>query len=161
MVGINKQEFGWLLPLIMGYPLSLGKLDQKTATSLLRKSSPFLNVPEDVIPAVIKEYLGGGEDLVQNRDRFVDLIRDVLCAVPSVIVARHHRDAGAPVYMYEFQYRPSFSSDLKPENVTGDHGDELFSVFGAPFTKGGASSEEINVSKTVMKFWGNFAWTGT
>ncbi|XP_049999673.1 liver carboxylesterase 1-like isoform X1 [Alexandromys fortis] len=160
MVGINKQEFGWLLPLIMGYPLSSGKLDQKTATSLLRKSSPFLNVPEDVIPAAIKEYLGGAEDLVQNRDRFVDLIGDVLFAVPSVIVARHHRDAGAPVYMYEFQYHPSFSSDLKPEMVTGDHGDELFSVFGAPFTKGGASSEEINVSKMVMKFWGNFAWNG-
>lgn len=41
--------------------------------------------------------------------------------------------------MYEFQYRPSFSSDLKPEMVTGDHGDELFSVFGAPFTKGNGS----------------------
>nr|XP_048301469.1 liver carboxylesterase 1-like [Myodes glareolus] len=144
----------------MGYPLSAGKLDQKTATSLLRKSSPFLNVPEEVIPAVIKEYLGGAEDIVKNRDLFVDLIGDVLFAVPSVIVARHYRDAGAPVYMYEFQYHPSFSSDLKPETVMGDHGDELFSVFGAPFTKGGASSEEINISKMMMKFWGNFARNG-
>lgn len=48
-------------------------------------------------------------------------------------------DAGAPVYMYEFQYHPSFSSDLKPGMVMGDHGDELFSVFGAPFTKGNSS----------------------
>ncbi|XP_036043562.1 liver carboxylesterase 1-like [Onychomys torridus] len=160
LVGINKQEFGWLLPLIMGYPLSAGKLDQKTATSLLRKSSPYLNVPEDVIPAAIKKYLGGAEDPVKNKDLFVDLIGDVLFAVPSVIVARHHRDAGAPVYMYEFQYHPSFSSDLKPGMVMGDHGDELFSVFGAPFTKGGASGEEINISKMVMKFWGNFAWNG-
>ncbi|CAO2610493.1 Liver carboxylesterase 1, partial [Lemmus lemmus] len=160
MVGINKQEFGWLLPLIMGYPLSAGKLDQKTATSLLRKSSPFLNVPEDVIPAAIKEYLEEAEDLIKNRDLFVDLIGDVLFAVPSVIVARHHRDARAPVYMYEFQYHPSFSSDLKPEMVMEDHGDELFSVFGAPFTKGGASSEEINMSNMVMKFWDNFARNG-
>ena len=38
--------------------------------------------------------------------------------------------------MYEFQYRPSFSSELKPKTVIGDHGDELFSVFGAPFLKG-------------------------
>ena len=45
-------------------------------------------------------------------------------------------DAGAPTYMYEFQYRPSFSSELKPKTVIGDHGDELFSVFGAPFLKG-------------------------
>lgn len=45
-------------------------------------------------------------------------------------------DAGAPTYMYEFQYRPSFSSEMKPKTVIGDHGDELFSVFGAPFVKG-------------------------
>ena len=41
--------------------------------------------------------------------------------------------------MYEFQYRPSFSSDMKPKTVIGDHGDELFSVFGAPFLKGNGS----------------------
>ncbi|XP_021516079.1 liver carboxylesterase 1-like isoform X1 [Meriones unguiculatus] len=160
MVGINKQEFGWLLPLIMGYPLSAGKLDKKTAISLLRKSSPYLNIPEDVIPAAIKEYLGGAEDPVKNKDLFVDLIGDVLFAVPSVVVARHHREAESPVYMYEFQYHPSFSSDLKPGMVMGDHGDELFSVFGAPFTKGGAPVEEINISKMVMKFWANFARNG-
>ena len=44
-----------------------------------------------MIPAVIKEYLGGAEDIVKNRDLFVDLIGDVLFAVPSVIVARHCR----------------------------------------------------------------------
>lgn len=41
IVGINKQEFGWLLPTMMGFPLSEGKLDQKTATSLLWKSYPI------------------------------------------------------------------------------------------------------------------------
>uniref|UniRef100_A0A8C8W7H8 Carboxylic ester hydrolase n=1 Tax=Peromyscus maniculatus bairdii TaxID=230844 RepID=A0A8C8W7H8_PERMB len=153
MVGINKQEFGWLLPLVRKYRHKEKELEG----SFL---DPFQNVPEDVIPAAIKEYLGGAEDPIKNKDLFVDLIGDVLFAVPSVIVARHHRDAGAPVYMYEFQYHPSFSSDLKPGMVMGDHGDELFSVFGAPFTKGGASGEEINISKMVMKFWGNFAWNG-
>ncbi|KAL6084904.1 hypothetical protein STEG23_036274 [Scotinomys teguina] len=134
-------------------------LRQKTEDELL-ETTRKLNVPEDVITAAIKEYLGGAEDPVKNKDLFVDLIGDVLFAVPSVIVARHHRDAGAPVYMYEFQYHPSFSSDLKPEMVIGDHGDELFSVFGAPFTKGDASGEETNISKMVMTFWGNFAWNG-
>lgn len=45
-------------------------------------------------------------------------------------------DAGAPTYMYEFQYRPSFVSDQRPQTVQGDHGDEIFSVFGTPFLKG-------------------------
>lgn len=38
--------------------------------------------------------------------------------------------------MYEFQYRPSFVSDTRPKSLKGDHGDDLFSVWGAPFLKG-------------------------
>uniref|UniRef100_A0A8C0WZI3 Carboxylic ester hydrolase n=1 Tax=Castor canadensis TaxID=51338 RepID=A0A8C0WZI3_CASCN len=160
IVGINKQEFGWLIPMMMGYPLSEGKLDQKTATSLLRKSFPIVNISEEKIPVAIEKYLGGTDDLFKKKDLFLDLIADVMFGVPSVIVSCVHRDAGAPTYMYEFQYRPSFSSDLRPKTVIADHGDELFSVFGAPFLKDGASEEEMNLSKMVMKFWANFARTG-
>ncbi|XP_069312736.1 liver carboxylesterase 1-like isoform X3 [Eulemur rufifrons] len=161
VVGINKQEFGWILPTqLMGYPLSEGKLDQKTATSLLWKSYPLTDIPEELTSVAIEEYLGGTDDPVKKKDLFLDLIGDGMFGVPSVIVARHHRDAGAPTYMYEFRYRPSFSSDMKPKTVRGDHGDEIFSVLGAPFLKEGASDEEIKLSKTVMKFWANFARNG-
>ena len=47
--------------------------------------------------------------------------------------------------MYEFQYHPSFSSDMKPKTLIGDHGDELFSVFGAPFLKGDGPSVMTNL----------------
>ncbi|NP_999411.2 liver carboxylesterase precursor [Sus scrofa] len=160
IVGINKQEFGWLLPTMMGFPLSEGKLDQKTATSLLWKSYPIANIPEELTPVATDKYLGGTDDPVKKKDLFLDLMGDVVFGVPSVTVARQHRDAGAPTYMYEFQYRPSFSSDKKPKTVIGDHGDELFSVFGAPFLKGDAPEEEVSLSKTVMKFWANFARSG-
>ncbi|XP_047645641.1 liver carboxylesterase 1 isoform X4 [Phacochoerus africanus] len=160
IVGINKQEFGWLLPTMMGFPLSEGKLDQKTATSLLWKSYSMANIPEELTPVATDKYLGGTDDPVKKKDLFLDLMGDVVFGVPSVTVARQHRDAGAPTYMYEFQYRPSFSSDKKPKTVIGDHGDELFSVFGAPFLKGDAPEEEVSLSKTVMKFWANFARSG-
>ncbi|KAM7332677.1 hypothetical protein ACRRTK_009385 [Alexandromys fortis] len=113
----------------------------------LRESCPFLPTAVDGV------FLPKTPEEILAEKNF--------STVPYMVgINKQEFDAGAPVYMYEFQYRPSFSSDLKPEMVTGDHGDELFSVFGAPFTKGGASSEEINVSKMVMKFWGNFAWNG-
>ncbi|XP_003477592.1 liver carboxylesterase 1-like [Cavia porcellus] len=160
IVGINKQEFGWFLPVMMGYPISEDKLDQQTAASLLWKSYSILKIPERLIPVVTEEYLGGTNDLLNKKDRFLDLIADVMFGVPSVTVARGHRDAGGPVYVYEFQYRPSFSSNLRPKTVIGDHGDELFSVLGAPFLKDGASKEEINLSKMMMKFWANFARDG-
>ncbi|XP_047567388.1 liver carboxylesterase 1 [Lutra lutra] len=160
IIGINKHEFGWLLPMMMGYPLSEGKLDQKTAASLLWRSYPITGVPEELTPLATEKYLGVTDDPAQKKDLFLDMLADLVFGVPSVTVARHHRDAGAPTYMYEFQYHPSFSSDMKPKTVVGDHGDELFSVFGAPFLKGGASEEEIGLSKMMMKYWANFARTG-
>ncbi|XP_046935169.1 liver carboxylesterase 1 isoform X2 [Lynx rufus] len=160
IIGINKHEFGWLLPKLMGYPLSEGKLDQKTAMSLLWKSYPLIGIPEELIPLAAEKYLEGTDDPVKKKDLFLEALGDVIFGVPSVTVARYHRDAGAPTYMYEFQYHPSFSSDMKPKTLIGDHGDELFSVFGAPFLKGGASEEEVRLSKTMMKFWANFARSG-
>uniref|UniRef100_A0A671FXH8 Carboxylic ester hydrolase n=1 Tax=Rhinolophus ferrumequinum TaxID=59479 RepID=A0A671FXH8_RHIFE len=161
IIGVNKQEFGWLLPVqMMGYPLSEGKLDQKTATSLLWKSYPITNIPEELTPLATERYLGGTDDPVKKKDLFLDLIGDVVFVVPSVTVARGHRDAGNPTYMYEFQYHPSFSSDMKPKTVIGDHGDEIFSVFGAPFLKEAVSEEETQLSKMMMKFWANFARNG-
>ncbi|XP_054308546.1 liver carboxylesterase 1 isoform X2 [Pongo pygmaeus] len=160
MVGINKQEFGWIIPMLLSSPFSEGKLDQKTAMSLLWKSYPLVQIAKELIPEATEKYLGGTDDPVKKKDLFLDLLADVMFGVPSVILARNHRDAGAPTYMYEFQYRPSFSSDMKPKTVIGDHGDELFSVFGAPFLKEGASEEEIRLSKMVMKFWANFARNG-
>uniref|UniRef100_A0A5G2QJR1 Carboxylesterase 1 n=1 Tax=Sus scrofa TaxID=9823 RepID=A0A5G2QJR1_PIG len=145
---------------MMGFPLSEGKLDQKTATSLLWKSYPIANIPEELTPVATDKYLGGTDDPVKKKDLFLDLMGDVVFGVPSVTVARQHRDAGAPTYMYEFQYRPSFSSDKKPKTVIGDHGDEIFSVFGFPLLKGDAPEEEVSLSKMVMKFWANFARSG-
>ncbi|KAM9607563.1 liver carboxylesterase 1-like isoform 1-T1 [Trichechus inunguis] len=160
IIGINKQEFGWVVPTLMGYPLSEGKLDQKTAKSLLWKSYPLVAIPEELTPVITEKYLGGTDDPVKKKDLFLEMLGDAVFNVPSVIVACHHRDAGAPTYMYEFQHRPSFSSEMKPKTVIGDHGDELFSVFGTPFLKEGATEEEVKLSKMVMKLWANFARNG-
>lgn len=63
------------------------------------------------------------------------------CVVDSMNSTCIHvsTDAGAPTYMYEFEYRPSFVSSMRPKEIIGDHGDEIFSVFGAPFLKGTVS----------------------
>lgn len=54
-------------------------------------------------------------------------------------------DAGVPTYMYEFQYRPSFSPKVKPKTVIGDHADEVFSVFGIPVLQGDGPLVTINL----------------
>ncbi|KAM4833548.1 carboxylesterase 1E-like [Thomomys bottae] len=160
IVGINKQEFGWILPTSRGFPLFEVQFNQSLAISFLQKFKHMMSMSEKLIPVIVEKYLEGTDDPAQTRDRFLDLLADMVFGVPSVVVSRGHRDAGAPTYMYEFQYRPSFSPDMKPMTVIGDHGDEVYSVFGAPILREGASEEEINLSKMVMKFWANFARTG-
>ncbi|XP_060248202.1 carboxylesterase 1C-like isoform X2 [Meriones unguiculatus] len=159
IVGINKQEFGWIIPKMLGL-LSEARMNEKMASSLLWKYHSDLNISESMIPAIIEKYAGRTDDPVKKRDLLLDLLADVFFGIPSVLMSRGIRDAGVPTYMYEFAYYPSFVLGNRPKTVLGDHGDELFSVFGAPFLKEGASEEETNLSKMVMKFWANFARNG-
>ncbi|XP_052022416.1 carboxylesterase 1F [Apodemus sylvaticus] len=160
IVGINKQECGWLLPTMLGFLPPDIKLDKKMAIKFLEMFASVSGIPEDIIPAALEKYTKGSDDPVAIKDGVLDLVGDMLFGVPSVIVSRDHRDAGAPTYMYEFQYYPSFSSPQRPKNVVGDHADEVYSVFGAPILRDGASEEEIKLSKMMMKFWANFARNG-
>ncbi|XP_035297571.1 carboxylesterase 1F isoform X2 [Cricetulus griseus] len=157
IVGINKQEFGWLLPTMMRFPQPD---DKKMAIALLQKFAPYFGMNEDVVPVAIEKYVRGSNEPLKIRDGVLELLGDLTFGVPSVIVSRGHRDTGASTYMYEFQYHPSFSSHMRPKNVVGDHGDEVYSVFGAPILRDGASEEETNLSKMMMKFWANFARNG-
>ncbi|XP_028931836.1 liver carboxylesterase 1 [Ornithorhynchus anatinus] len=160
IIGINNNEFGWLLPTMMQYPLSENQLDRDSVSSLLWSSFPLTNISKDRVPAVVEEYLGVTDDPARNKLLFLDMLGDLIFGIPSVRTARFHRASGAPTYMYEYQHRPSSSMGLKPDYVQADHGDELNFVFGGPFLKGGASVEESKLSRTVMKYWSNFARNG-
>ncbi|XP_043840189.1 liver carboxylesterase 1-like [Dromiciops gliroides] len=160
IVGINNHEFGWILPTLMEFPFSEGIPDQETATALLWSSYPLVKIPKDLTPILIDECIGMTNNPIKRKELFEDLMADLIFGIPSVRLARLHMASGAPTYMYEFQHRPSFSNNLKPETVKADHGDEIFSVFGAPFLKGGSPEEEKKLSRTVMKYWANFARNG-
>ncbi|XP_034378045.2 carboxylesterase 1C-like isoform X1 [Arvicanthis niloticus] len=160
IVGINKHEFAWAIPTMMGNLHSKLKMNEQTASFLLKTFHSELNISESMIPPIIEKYLRGTDDPGKKKDLLLDMFGDLFFGIPSVLLSHSLRDAGVPTYMYEFQYRPSFVSDKRPQMIQGDHGDEIFSVFGTPFLKEGASEEETNLSKMVMKFWANFARNG-
>uniref|UniRef100_A0AAX7TCW7 Carboxylesterase type B domain-containing protein n=1 Tax=Astatotilapia calliptera TaxID=8154 RepID=A0AAX7TCW7_ASTCA len=66
-------------------------------------------------------------------------------------------DAGAPVYLYEYQHPPKFLQQKRPSFVGTDHGDEIFTVLG--FYP--CPEDEEQLSKIMMSYWGNFARTGS
>ncbi|XP_027725307.1 carboxylesterase 1D-like [Vombatus ursinus] len=160
IVGINNNEFSWLLPTLMKYPPFEDRMDQEKAMLLVWRSYPLLKISQNLIPLITEEYLGITNDTVKKKYLFMEMMGDFFIGISAVMVAQFHMASGSPTYMYEFQHRSSFWGNMKPENVKADHGDDIFPVLGAPFLKEGASEEEKQLSRTMMKYWANFARNG-
>uniref|UniRef100_A0A6I8PXS9 Carboxylic ester hydrolase n=1 Tax=Xenopus tropicalis TaxID=8364 RepID=A0A6I8PXS9_XENTR len=165
LIGINNHEFGWILPLslnITGYREGMEKKNIQATLGAL----PLLKTVSNVIPFIMEEYFGDTNDPKELRNNFLDLVGDIIFVIPALRTAKYHRDSGLPVYLYEFQHRPSLYDNSKDDFVKADHGDELYFVLGGPFLNGDAifqsdgTDEEKNLSKTMMKYWANFARNG-
>ncbi|XP_072554448.1 fatty acyl-CoA hydrolase precursor, medium chain-like [Paramormyrops kingsleyae] len=166
MTGVTSQEFGWLLGSYLG-PAGWEKgLDREEIIPLLALLYPE---PADqrIRELIVDEYLRTSKDRSTNRDRWLELMGDVMFVIPAIESASFHRDAGVPVYLYEFQHAPGLLRDRRPSFIKSDHGDEVLFVFGGPFWKGHIhfsdkfTEEEEQLSKTVMAYFGNFARTGS
>nr|XP_028595318.1 fatty acyl-CoA hydrolase precursor, medium chain-like isoform X1 [Podarcis muralis] len=166
MVGVTNHEFGWnsrVTGSLEGFK-DVGDRDKIRTT--LEAILPILGIPLELLPMVLDEYLGDTNDLDELRDGFLDLIGDVFIVIPSIKTLRYHRETGAPTYFFEYQHRPSLYHDTKPDYVKADHADEVGFVFGGPFLTGDirlhgdATEEEKVLSRTMMKYWANFARSG-
>ncbi|XP_014798062.1 PREDICTED: fatty acyl-CoA hydrolase precursor, medium chain-like isoform X2 [Calidris pugnax] len=162
IIGVNNCEFGWVLPMTMKFPAYADGLDKDVARQILQSSLPLSlkGITSEVVDRIYNEYIGNAESRAQVRDGLLDAIGDPLFVLSAIEVARYHRDAGNPVYLYEFQHRPSSAAGVVPEFVKADHGDEIAFVFGKPFLAGHATEEENKLSRTVMRYWTNFARNG-
>uniref|UniRef100_A0A671U4M1 Carboxylesterase type B domain-containing protein n=1 Tax=Sparus aurata TaxID=8175 RepID=A0A671U4M1_SPAAU len=163
MTGANDDEGGWLLPGFFAPPDWTDGMDRESVQNIIS----FFH-PDPIISGLIaEEYTKNGEDRVKNRDGLTEMLGDLMFTIPAIKTANAHRDAGAPVYLYEFQYTPKLLQERRPSFVGSDHGDELFLVFGFCFTtshvklSGECSEEEMQFSRTVMSYWANFARTGS
>uniref|UniRef100_A0A8C4WLF6 Carboxylesterase type B domain-containing protein n=1 Tax=Gopherus evgoodei TaxID=1825980 RepID=A0A8C4WLF6_9SAUR len=146
IIGVNTHEFGWLIPNQPSKGSSGGK--------------KHLHIPAEFTYLLTNEYLSNIEEPTQLRDRLFELMGDAVFVVPVIQRARYHRDSGNPVYIYRFHHRSSSYEGVRPDFVKADHGDEIGYVFGKPFLAGDATEEEGKLSKTIMKYWANFARKG-
>ncbi|XP_039987862.1 fatty acyl-CoA hydrolase precursor, medium chain isoform X2 [Xiphias gladius] len=166
MTGVNNDEGGWLLPNFFAPPNWTEGLDQEQFMDML---SLLYYDPKDAFirDLMVDEYIGTGEDRVKNRNGFTELLGDVLFTIPAIKAANAHRDAGAPVYLYEYRHSPKLQQAIRPSFVGSDHGDEILTVLGLCLTTthvklaDACPEEEVQFSRTMMNYWGNFARTGS
>uniref|UniRef100_A0A3Q3KBZ2 Carboxylic ester hydrolase n=1 Tax=Monopterus albus TaxID=43700 RepID=A0A3Q3KBZ2_MONAL len=134
MTGVNNDEGGWILTAV-SVNAALKFVQLNRLLIFLHESMKVMS--KKLIAAVellIEEYLGIGDDRVKNREGITELLGDVLFNIPAIKTANSHRDAGAPVYLYEYQHPPKFLQVKRPSFVGTDHGDEIFTVLGFCFT---------------------------
>uniref|UniRef100_A0A8C6S290 Carboxylic ester hydrolase n=1 Tax=Nannospalax galili TaxID=1026970 RepID=A0A8C6S290_NANGA len=162
IIGVNNQECGYMLPMMDTPEILLGS-NESVALNLIHI---LLHIPTQYLHVVAKEYFHGMHSLTDIHDTLLDLFRDVFFVVPGLVTAQYHRDAGGPVYFYEFQHRPQCFENTRPAFVKADHSDEIRFVFGGAFLNSSivmfeeATEEEKLLSRKMMKYWANFARSG-
>ncbi|XP_026032146.1 liver carboxylesterase 2-like [Astatotilapia calliptera] len=166
MTGVNNDEGGWMLASFFAPQNWTEGLDREF---LLNMVSFFYPDPKAAFirDVIADEYIGNGDDRVKNRDGYTEMLGDLFFTIPAIKAANAHRDAGAPVYLYEYQHPPKFLQQKRLSFVGSDHGDEIFIVLGFCFTTthvrlpDPCPEDEEQLSKIMMSYWGNFARTGS
>ncbi|XP_033823745.1 cocaine esterase-like [Periophthalmus magnuspinnatus] len=166
MTGVTSDEGGWILPSFMAPKNWTEGMTRDEIKGILSIFYP--SEPKDVaLNLIIDEYTGKSEDPKILRKAFTDILGDFIFIIPALKTINAHTEAGAPVYVYEYNFVPRRLKKIRPDFVGADHGDDLFTVFGFCFATAHiriteeCSKEEEDISQTVMKYWGNFARTGS
>uniref|UniRef100_A0A452F9F4 Carboxylic ester hydrolase n=1 Tax=Capra hircus TaxID=9925 RepID=A0A452F9F4_CAPHI len=136
IIGVNNDEYGWIIPLVRPTPKPPGAFQWET-------------MPPEFGELLMEEYIEDSEDHQTLQNQFHEMMGDYIFVIPALQVAMFHR-SHAPVYFYEFQHQSSFFKDVRPSYVRADHGDEVLQ-----FTE-----EEELLSRKMIKYWANFARNG-
>ncbi|XP_073913029.1 pyrethroid hydrolase Ces2e-like [Castor canadensis] len=137
IIGVNTDEFGFILPNYLGYSETIKEINRGTLPAIMESTTANM-VSED--PGL--EAIG-------------EISQDILLVQP-VVPGSH-----APVYFYEFQHQSSIFKDIRPPHVKADHGDEVSFVFRYFLnSKSDFTEEEELLSRRMMKYWANFARNG-
>ncbi|KAG3257103.1 cocaine esterase-like [Ictidomys tridecemlineatus] len=162
IIGVNNDEYGWFLPMLLGPPEIQKDLDRESTRAVLQKiSTQMMKLPAECADLLMEEYMGDNKDPHTLRLQFQEMMADFMFVMPALQVAQY-QSSHAPVYFYEFQHRPSIFKNIKPPHVKADHGDELIFVFGS-FINGiriELTEEEKLLNRRMMKYWANFARNG-
>ncbi|XP_033263640.2 cocaine esterase isoform X12 [Orcinus orca] len=132
IIGVNSDEYSWILPSFMNNSDAQKEMDRETIKDDLQKISKMMMMPPEFGDLLMEEYIGESEDPQTLRIQFHEILGDCIFVIPALQVAKL-QCSSAPVYFYEFQHQPSFFRDFRPSYVRADHGDEVHFIFRSLF----------------------------
>ncbi|KAI8494979.1 Cocaine esterase [Branchiostoma belcheri] len=168
LLGFNNHEMGWLALSESGMEGDpRDGMSQEEFVKLLRAALSMFyqgnpNV-EKMLDAVVAEYRPTTpDDPLAILLQFTHVNGDSTFIGPTMLAAEKHADAGARIFLYENEYRPSIHPN-RPDWVGSDHADDLFMIWGFPFMEikeQKYTKDDEKFSLTMMAYWANFARTG-
>uniref|UniRef100_A0A2I3S159 Carboxylic ester hydrolase n=1 Tax=Pan troglodytes TaxID=9598 RepID=A0A2I3S159_PANTR len=128
IVGVNNDEFGWVIPKVMRIYDTQKEMDREASQAALQKMLTLMMLPPTFGDLLMEEYIGDNGDPQTLQAQFQEMMADYMFVIPALQVA-HFQCSRAPVYFYEFQHQPSWLKNIRPPHMKADHGDELPFVF--------------------------------
>ncbi|XP_027261574.1 acylcarnitine hydrolase-like [Cricetulus griseus] len=161
IIGVNNDEYGWLLPETTGIDKTIKNITRETLQAVLKSTAAQMMLPPECSDLLMEEYMGDTEDPQTLQIQFTEMMGDFMIIIPALQVANFQYSHG-PVYFYEFCHDTNFLKDVRPPHVKADHGDEVPFVFGSSFwgIKPDFTEEEELLSRRRMTYWTNFARHG-
>ncbi|XP_021025630.1 acylcarnitine hydrolase-like isoform X1 [Mus caroli] len=161
IIGVNNDEFGWTIPVVMGSAQTIKEINRENLQAVLKNTTAQLMLPTECGDLLMEEYMGDTDDPQILQAQFREMMEDFLFVIPALQVA-HFQRSHASVYFYEFQCQIASLKDFRPPHVKADHADEIPFVFGyfSWDMKLDFTEEEELLSRRMMKYWANFARHG-
>ncbi|XP_017763403.1 PREDICTED: acetylcholinesterase-like [Eufriesea mexicana] len=135
------------------------KVSREQFVSAVSELNPYVN--QIGRHAIIYEYTDWlhPDDPHVNRDALDKIVGDYQFTCNVNEFAGRYADTGNTVYMYYYKHRSA--NNPWPRWTGVMHADEISYIFGEPLDPSkGYTTEEVNLSKKMMRYWANFAKTG-
>ncbi|XP_077648951.1 cocaine esterase-like [Urocitellus parryii] len=86
IIGVNNDEYGWLLPMVLGPPEIQKDVDRETVRAILHRTSAQM-LPAECADLLMEEYMGDNEDSHTLRLQFQEMMADFMFVMPALQVA--------------------------------------------------------------------------
>nr|XP_044996751.1 pyrethroid hydrolase Ces2e isoform X2 [Jaculus jaculus] len=91
IIGVNNDEYGWIIPLFMGFADTLKGADRETIHAIVQNTLRQLMFP-DVSDLLMEEYIGDIEDHQTLQAQFQEMMEDFMFVIPALQVAHFQLD---------------------------------------------------------------------
>ena len=163
LLGFNSEEGNYF---IIYHLIDMFKKNEEVYISredfekIVRELNPYVGkVGQDSILFEYTDWLNP-DDTIKNRDAVDKMVGDYHFSCHVIELAFRYASAGINVFMYNFIHRSSYSPWPKWMGVL--HADEINFSFGEPLDpRLGYTPAEVELSRKMMKYWANFAKSGS